>query len=193
MNLENIKKLRELTGAGIVEVKKALEEASGDEKKAIEILKIRGKEKADKKSERTAQEGIVASYIHSNNKVGAIIKLYCETDFVARNEEFQELAKDIAMHITAMNPKYVSPENVPSDLVEKEKEIWKAQMADEKKPETIQKKIMEGKEKKFREEISLLSQPFVKNPDVKIAELLAEKIAKTGENIQIGDFSRLEL
>ena len=193
MNLENIKKLRELTGAGIVEVKKALEEASGDEKKAVEILKIKGKEKANKKSERTVQEGVVASYIHSNSRVGAIVKLYCETDFVARNEEFQELARDIAMHITAMNPKYISPDNVPIELVEKEKEIWKAQMADEKKPEEIQKKIMEGKEKKLREEISLLSQPFVKNPDVKISELLAEKIAKTGENIQIGDFSRLEL
>lgn len=193
MNLENIKKLRELTGAGIVEVKKALEESAGDEKKAIEILKIKGKEKANKKSERTAQEGIVAAYIHSNSRVGAIIKLCCETDFVARNGEFQELARDIAMHITAMNPKYISPENVPAELVEKEMKIWKAQMADEKKPEEIQKKIMEGKEKKFREEISLLSQPFVKNPDIKISELLAEKVAKTGENIQIGDFSRLEL
>jgi elongation factor Ts len=193
MSLENIKKLRELTGAGIVDVKKALEEASGDEKKAIEILRIKGKEKANKKSERTAQEGTVVSYIHSNGRVGSIVKLCCETDFVARNEEFQALAKDIAMHITAMNPKYISPENVPAEIVEKEKEIWKAQMAQEKKPEEIQKKIMEGKEKKFREEISLLAQPFVKNPDIKISDLLAEKIAKTGENIQIGDFSRLEL
>jgi len=193
MSLENIKKLRELTGAGIVDVKKALEEAAGDEKKAIEILKIKGKEKANKKSERTAQEGAIVAYIHSNGKVGSIIKLCCETDFVARNEEFQELAKDIAMHITAMNPKYISPENVPGKLVEKEKEIWKAQMDKEKKPEEIQKKIMEGKEKKFREEISLLTQPFVKNQDVTIAELLSEKIAKTGENIRIEDFSRLEL
>jgi elongation factor Ts len=193
MNLENIKKLRELTGAGIVEVKKALEEASGDEKKAIEILKIKGKEKADKKSERTAQEGVVASYIHLNKKVGAIVKICCETDFVAMNEEFQELARDIAMHVTAMNPKYISPESVPSEIVEKEKKIWKAQMADDKKPEEIRKKIMEGKEKKFREEISLLAQPFVKNPDITISELLSEKIAKTGENIQIGGFSRLEL
>jgi elongation factor Ts len=193
MNLENIKKLRELTGAGIVEVKKALEEASGDEKKAVEILKIKGQEKANKKSERTAQEGVVASYIHLNKKVGAIVKLCCETDFVAMNEEFQELARDIAMHVTAMNPKYISPENVPLKIVEKEKEIWKAQMDGDKKPEEIRKKIMEGKEKKFREEISLFTQPFVKNPDITVAELLAEKIAKTGENIQIGGFSRLEL
>jgi elongation factor Ts len=193
MSLDKIKKIRELTGAGVVDVKKALEEADGDEAKAVEILKIKGKEKAVKKSERTAQEGVIASYIHSNKKVGAIVKLQCETDFVARNSEFQELAQDIAMHVTAMNPKFISPESVPTELVEKEKEIWKAQMATEKKPEEILKKIMEGKEKKFREEISLLSQPFVKNPDVTISELLAEKIAKTGENIQIGDFSRLEL
>jgi len=193
MNLENIKKLRELTGAGVVEVKKALEEASGDEKKAIEILKIKGQEKANKKSERTAQEGVVMSYVHTNNKVGSIVKLCCETDFVARNEEFQELARDIAMHIAAMNPKYVSPENVPLEMVEKEKEIWKAQMEGDKKPEEIRKKIMEGKEKKFREEISLLTQPFVKNPDITVLELLTEKIAKTGENIRIEGFSRLEL
>jgi elongation factor Ts len=193
MNLENIKKLRELTGAGIVEVKKALEEASGDEARAVEILKIKGKEKANKKSERTAQEGVVASYIHSNKKVGAIVKLCCETDFVAMNGEFQELARDIAMHVTAMNPKYVSPESVPLELVKKEKEIWKAQMEGDKKPEEIRKKIMEGKEEKFREEISLLSQPFVKNQDITVSELIAEKIAKTGENIRVEGFFRLEL
>jgi elongation factor Ts len=193
MSLGKIKKIREMTGAGVVEVKKALDEAGGNEARAVEILKIKGKEKAVKKSERTAQEGLVASYVHSNKKVGAIVKLQCETDFVARNSEFQELALDIAMHITAMNPKFISPESVPVELLEKEKEIWMAQMAAEKKPEEILKKIMEGKEKKFREEISLLSQPFVKNPDITIAELLAEKIAKTGENMQIGDFSRLEL
>jgi elongation factor Ts len=193
MSLDKIKKIRELTGAGVVEVKKALEEALGDEAKAVKILKIKGKEKAVKKSERTAQEGVVVSYVHSNKKVGAIVKLQCETDFVAMNSEFQELAQDIAMHVTAMNPKFISPDSVPAELVEKEREIWKAQMAAEKKPEEILKKIMEGKEKKFREESSLLSQSFVKNPDITISELLAEKIAKTGENIQIGDFSRLEL
>jgi elongation factor Ts len=191
--LNKIKNLREKTGAGIVEIKKALASASGDEKKAIEILRIRGQEKAMKKSERTAQEGVVASYIHSNKKVGAIVKLYCETDFVAMNGEFRELAQDIAMHITAMNPKFIRPDDVPEKLVEKEKKIWKAQLAGEKKPAEIMKKIIEGKEKKFREEISLVAQAFVKNPEITIEQLLSEKIAKIGENIRIGDFSRLEL
>lgn len=191
--LNKIKKLREKTGAGIVEVKKALTEANGDETKAVEILRKRGQEKAVKKSERTTQEGIVASYVHSNKKVGAIVKLYCETDFVARNEEFQKLGQDIAMHITAMNPKFIRPEDVSKDLIKKEKEIWEAQLEGEKKPKEIMNKILEGKEKKFREEISLLSQPFVKNPDITVEQLIAENIGKIGENIQIGDFSRLEL
>lgn len=191
--LDKIKKLREKTGAGIVEVKKALTEANGDETKAVEILRKRGQEKAVKKSERTTQEGIVASYVHSNKKVGAIVKLYCETDFVARNEEFQKLGQDIAMHITAMNPKFIRPEDVSKDLIKKEKEIWEAQLEGEKKPKEIMNKILEGKEKKFREEISLLSQPFVKNPDITVEQLIAENIGKIGENIQIGDFSRLEL
>jgi elongation factor Ts len=191
--LEQIKNLRERTGAGIVDVKKALEEADGDEAKAIELLRKRGNEKAMKKSDRIAGEGVIAAYVHSNNRVGAIVRLLCETDFVARNEDFKALAQDIAMHITASNPKYLKPEDVPQDLVEKEKEIWVAQLASEGKPAEIMAKIMEGKEKKFREEISLLTQPFVKNPDQTIGELITEMIGKIGENIQIGDFSRLEL
>lgn len=192
-NLEQIKKLRERTGAGIVEVKKALEEASGDETKAMELLRKRGQEKAIKKLDREAKEGVVASYIHSNNKVGSMLKLYCETDFVAKNEEFKSLAQDIAMHITAMAPQYLNPESVPAELVEKEKEFWMEEFKDGKKPEEIVAKILEGKEKKFREEISLLTQSFVKNPDQTIGELIAEKIGKIGENIQVGEFSRFEL
>lgn len=122
-----------------------------------------------------------------------MVKLYCETDFVARNEEFQQLAYDIAMHISAMNPKFLNPEDVTGDIIKKEKEIWDEQLKDEDKPKEILEKIMEGKEKKFREEISLLSQPFVKDPDVTIGELISEKIGKIGENIQIGDFVRYEL
>lgn len=193
MNLEQIKKIREKTGAGVVEVKKALDEAAGDETKAVEILRRKGQEKADKKSERTTQEGVVAAYVHSNNRLSAIVKLYCETDFVARNEEFKELAKDIAMHIAAMNPKYLHPEDMPQEIVEKEKEIWKEQLKSEGKKEEIIPKILEGKEKKFREEVSLLTQPFVKNPEQTIEALVKEKIGKIGENIQIGDFFRLEL
>ena len=191
--LEQIKNLRERTGAGIVEVKKALEEAGGDDQKAIEILRKRGQEKAMKKSDRVAGEGVVVSYIHSNGRVGAMVKLLCETDFVGRNEAFKALAQDIAMHVTAANPKYLKPEEVPAEIVEKEREIWTAQLAQENKPADIMQKILEGKEKKFREEISLLTQPFVKNPDQTIGALLTENISKIGENIQVGEFHRIEL
>lgn len=193
MSLEQIKKIREVTGAGMVDVKKALDEAKGDETKAIEILRKNGQAKALKKNDREAKEGVIGSYIHSNNKICAMVKLYCETDFVARNEEFKELAKDIAMHISAMNPKFLNPENVPAEAVEKEKEIWVEQLKSEGKSQEIMEKIMEGKEKKFREDISLLTQTFVKNPDLTIQELITEKIGKIGENIQVGEFSRFEL
>lgn len=193
MSMELIKKIRERTGAGIVVIKKALDEAQGNEEKAIEILRKEGQSKAVKKAEREAHEGIVASYVHSNNRVAALVKLYCETDFVARNSEFQELAKDIAMHIVAMAPKYVKPEEVTEEAVEKEKEIWRAQLAQEGKPQDMVEKIMAGKEKKFREESALLTQPFVKDPSMTIEELVVQKIGKIGENIQIGEFSRIEL
>lgn len=191
--LEQIKKIREVTGAGMVDVKKALDEAQGDEAKAIEILRKSGQAKALKKSDREAKEGIIGSYMHSNNKICAMVKLYCETDFVARNEEFKELAKDVAMHISAMNPKFLNSEDVPAEILEKEREIWAEQMKNEGKPQEIMDKIMEGKEKKFKEEISLLTQPFVKNPDVTVGELITEKIGKIGEKIQVGEFSRFEL
>ena len=191
--LDKIKKIREKTGAGVVNIKKALEEAKGSEEKAIEILKKQGHDKALKKADRDAGEGIVVSYVHSNNRVGALVKLFCETDFVARNEEFQELGKDIAMHVTAMSPKYLKPEDVTVEEVEKEKEIWKAQLKNEGKPENIMENIMEGKEKKFREEVSLLTQPFVKDPSMQVKDLIAEKIGKIGENIQLGEFVRFEL
>jgi len=192
-NLDQIKQIREKTGAGVVDIKKALDEAQGNEEKAIELLRKKGLEKAGKKAGRSAEEGIVASYIHNNGKVGAIIKLLCETDFVARNEEFKELANDIAMHITAMNPQFLKPEDVTEELVMKEKEIWQEQLKNEGKPENIWEKILEGKEKKFREELSLLSQAFVKDPEKKVEELIAEKMAKIGENIQVGNFFRIEL
>lgn len=191
--LEQIKKLREKTGAGVVDVKKAFEDAGGDEAKAVEFLRKRGQEKAGKKAGRSAGEGVVVSYIHSNRKVGAIVKLLCETDFVARNVEFQELAQDIAMHITAMNPKYLNPQDVPAEVLEKEKEIWMAQLAREGKPKNILAEIIKGKEKKLRDDLALLTQPFVKNPEVTVAELISEKIGKIGENIQVGGFYRMEL
>lgn len=192
-NLDQIKQIREKTGAGVVDIKKALDEAEGNEEKAIELLRKKGLEKAGKKAGRSAEEGIVASYIHNNGKVGAIIKLLCETDFVARNEEFKELANDIAMHITAMNPQFLSPEDVSEELIAKEKDIWTEQLKNEGKPENILEKIIEGKEKKFREESALLSQAFVKDPEKKVEELIAEKMAKIGENIQVGSFFRIEM
>jgi elongation factor Ts len=191
--LDKIKKIREKTGAGMVDIKKALVEADGNEEKAIELLRKSGQAKAVKKSERTAKEGVVASYIHSNKKVGVMLKLFCETDFVARNSDFQELAKDIAMHIAAMDPKFLKPEDVSSEIVDKEKEVWAEQLKKEGKPEAMIPKIMEGKEKKFREELALMAQPFVKNPDITVGELIAEKIGVIGENIQMGEFVRYEL
>lgn len=192
-NLEQVKKLREKTGAGVVDAKKALDEAMGDEHKAIDILRKRGQDKALKKSEREVREGVIGFYVHSNGKVASMVKLFCETDFVARNEEFRALAKDIAMHIVAMNPKYLKPEHVSDEEIAHEKEIWIEQLRTEKKPDAIIPSILSGKEKKFRSECSLYTQPFVKNTDVTIQDLLSEKISKIGENIQIGEFVRYEL
>ncbi|EKE20033.1 MAG: hypothetical protein ACD_8C00061G0002 [uncultured bacterium] len=189
---ELVKKIRERTGAGMVAIKKAVDEAGGDEEKAIEILRKQGDSKAAKKADRVTKEGVVVSYVHSN-KVGALVKLLCETDFVARNEEFVALAKDIAMHITAMSPKFIKPEDVPVELVEKEKEIWRALLETEKKPAEMIEKIMVGKEKKFREESALLTQAFVKNPEITINELIVSAIGKMGEKIEVGEISRIEL
>jgi elongation factor Ts len=191
--MEQVKMLREKTGAGVVDVKKALDEAGGDEAKAIILLRKRGQDKALKKSEREAHEGIVVSYVHSNNHIGVLVKLFCETDFVARNEEFRELGRDIAMHIAASAPQYVKPEEVPEALVEKERSIWSAQLAKENKPPEIMEKIMAGKEEKFRGENALLTQVFVKDGSKTVGELLTEKIHKIGENIQVGSFVRYEM
>lgn len=191
--MEQIKALREKTGAGIVDVKKALDEAKFDEAKAIELLRKRGQDKAMKKGDRETHEGIVVSYIHSNKRIGALLKLYCETDFVARNEEFQELGRDIAMHIAASAPLYVKPEEMALECVIKEQDIWRAQLAQEGKPAELVEKILVGKEEKFRNESALLTQPFVKDPTKTVGELLTEKIHKMGENIQVGSFVRYEM
>lgn len=190
---EHIKALREKTGAGVVEVKKALDEADGDETRAVEILRKRGQEKALKRGDREAHEGIIATYIHSNNRIGALVKLFCETDFVARNEEFRDLGRDIAMHVAALTPQYVKPTDVPEALVETERNLWRAQLMAEGKPAEMMDKIMLGKEEKFRRDISLLTQAFVKDPDKTVGELIAEKVHKIGENIQVGGFVRYEI
>ncbi|MBP9728252.1 MAG: elongation factor Ts [Candidatus Moranbacteria bacterium] len=191
--MEQVKALREKTGAGIVDVKKALDEAGFDDAKAIEILRKRGQDKAMKKGDRETHEGSIIAYVHSNGRIGALVKLYCETDFVARNEEFQAFGRDIAMHVAASAPLYLKPEDVSLEAVAKEQEIWRAQLVEEGKPADLVEKILVGKEEKFRNDNALLTQPFVKDPTKTVGELLTEKIHKMGENIQIGDFVRYEM
>lgn len=191
--LELIKKLREATGAGVVDVKKALDEAGGDEARAKGILRERGQAKALKRAEREVHEGVVASYVHSNRRVGAIVKLYCETDFVARNDEFKALAADIAMHVTAMNPTILKPEDMPEEVLESERKIWRKQLEGEGKKVEFFEKILAGKEKKFCEENALLTQAFVKDSNKTVAGLIAESVHKIGENIQVGSFVRFEI
>ncbi len=188
--LEQIKKLREQTGAGVVDVKKALDEAKGDEAKAIEILRKSGQAKAMKKADRDAHEGTIGMYVHSNQKMGAMVKILCETDFVARNDDFRTFANDIAMHITASAPQCVRPEDVDAAFIASEREIWQAQLVNEGKPVEIMEKIMAGKENKLRSESALLTQAFVKNPEKTVQDLLNELVSKIGEKIEIGEFAR---
>lgn len=192
-SIEAVKKLREKTGAGIVEVKKALEEAGGDEEGAIALLKKRGEAKALKRTDREAHEGVVTTYVHSNARVGVMLTLLCETDFVARNEDFKALGHDLAMHIAAMAPLYVTPEEVPAEVVAKERSIWEEQVKTEGKPAEIAERILAGKEKKFREDLALVSQSFVKDPSKTVGELITESIHKIGEKIQVGRFVRYEI
>ncbi len=188
---EQVKELREMTGAGVMDCKKILVETDGDMEKAVELLKKKGIAKAAKKADRIASEGLVEAYIHGG-KYGALVEVNSETDFVSKNEDFKKFVKDVAMHIVAANPKYVRREEVPASVVEEEKEILKAQALEEGKPEAIVEKIVEGRLNKFYEEICLLDQPFVKDPDKTVGELLVELIAKIGENIVIRRFVRFE-
>src|ERR1043166_8008996 len=187
-----IKALREKTGAGMMECKKALTEAGGNEERAIEVLRERGLASAKKKEGRVAAEGVVGSYIHMGGKVGVLVELNCETDFVARGEEFQQLVKDIAMHVAAAEPRYVSREEVPANVLDKEREIARAQAKNEpknaNKPDHVIEKIVEGRLNKFYEETVLLDQPFVKAPEKTVGELVTEKVSKTGERIAVRRF-----
>ncbi len=188
-----VKKLREETGVSIMECKEALEQALGDMEKAKLRLKSSCREKAAKKSAREAGEGVVTSYIHSNKKIGSLVEVRCETDFVAKNSEFQELAYDLAMHIAALDPRYISTDLVPERDRKEYESIVREELDQEKKPADIVEKIVEGKIRKHFEEISLLSQPFVKNPEIIVADLIKEKISKVGENIKVEKFSRFEI
>jgi elongation factor Ts len=192
-----VKSLREKTGAGMMDCKKALNEADSNEDRAIEILRERGLASAKKKEGRVASEGVVGSYIHMGGKVGVLVEVNCETDFVARGEEFQQLVKDIAMHIAAAEPRYVSRDEVSADVLDKEREIARAQAKNDpknaSKPEQVIDKIVEGRLNKFYEEFVLLDQPFIKEPAQTVGEMVTEKVAKTGEKITIRRFARYKM
>ncbi|MEK5237972.1 translation elongation factor Ts [Paenibacillus sp. FSL L8-0470] len=188
-----VKELRERTGAGMLDCKKALEEANNDITKAAELLREKGLSAAANKAGRIATEGTVESYIHAGGRIGVLVEINCETDFVGKTDSFKEFARDIAMQIAAANPLYVRREEVPAEAVEKEKEILKAQALNEGKPEKIVEKMVEGRISKFYEEYCLLEQSFVKDPDKTISQLLNEKISTIGENISIRRFVRFEL
>ena len=188
-----VKELRERTGIGMMECKKALEEAGGDADKAIEILRKKGYARAKDKAGRAACEGAVGSYIHTNSKIGVLVEVNCETDFVARDEEFKELVKNIAMHIAASAPLYVGPEDIPAEIVEKEKDIIREQLKDSKKPAEIIEKIVQGKLGKFYEEVCLLEQPYIKDDKHKVKDLVVQFIAKFKENTKVARFVRFQI
>ncbi len=188
-----VKDLRDKTGAGMMDCKKALAECGCDAEKAIAWLREKGLSKAQKRAGRATSEGVIGSYIHSTGKIGVLVEIKCETDFVARSERFQEFAKNVAMQIAAASPVCVSAEDVPAELLAKEKEIFKHQAMAEGKPEAIAEKIVEGRVKKFYKEICLLDQPFIKDDKVSIKDLMNELIGVIGENIQIGRFTRMAL
>lgn len=189
---EQVKELRELTGAGMMECKKVLAEVDGDKDKAIELLRERGVVKAAKKAGRIAAEGLVESYIHGDGRIGVLVEVNIETDFAAKNPEFREFVKDVAMQIAAARPEYVRREEVPADVIEKEKEIMKAQAIAEGKPEAVAEKIVAGRIDKYYSEVCLLEQDFVKDPDKTVQQVLTEKISNIGENITIRRFVRFE-
>jgi len=188
-----VKDLREKTGVAMMECKRALEESQGDFEKAIEFLRKKGAAVAQKKSARATQEGLIEAYIHMGGKIGVLLQLNCETDFVARTDDFKELAHEVAMQVAAANPLYVRREEVPQDVLEKEKAIYRAQAAATKKPENVIEKIVEGKLTKFYEEACLLEQSYIKDDALKIQDLITQKVAKLGENITVGRFSRFKV
>jgi len=190
---EMVKELRERTGAGMMDCKKALNETNGDMEKAIEYLREKGLAAAAKKAGRIAAEGVVESYIHGGGRIGVLVEVNCETDFVAKTPNFRELVKDIAMQIAASRPEYVSKDEVPQEIIEKEKTILRNQAINEGKPEKVVDKMVEGRIEKFYKEVCLLEQPFIKNPDITVNQLIVEKIAQIGENIRVRRFVRFEL
>lgn len=188
-----VKELRERTGAGMMDCKKALAECGGNMDKAIDFLREKGLAAAAKKASRVAAEGAVEAYIHGGGRIGVLVEINCETDFVAKTDEFRQFTKDIAMHIAAANPQYLNKEEVPKEVVEHEKEILRNQALNEGKPANIVDKMVVGRVEKYYKEVCLLEQAFVKNPDISVGQLVTEKVAKIGENISIRRFVRFQL
>ncbi len=193
ISAKEVKVLRDRTGAGMLECKKALEETGGDVEAAIDYLRTRGSAKAAKRAERSADQGTVGHYLHHGGRIGVLVELNCETDFVANTDEFRTLAREIAMHVAATSPIAVSEENVPSEVVERERQIYLEQVRAEGKPEKIQEKIIEGKLRKFFKESILLRQPFVRDPNRTVGELVTELSARTGEKIEVSRIARFEV
>lgn len=190
---EMVKVLREATNAGVLDCKKALTETNGDFDAAVEILRKKGLATAAKKASRDANEGLIGSYVHPGSKVASIVEVNCETDFVARTDEFQQMARDLAMHVTAARPLWVAREDVPADVIAKEREVYTEQMANSGKPVQVIERIVDGKLEKWFSEVCLLEQPFIKDPDINIKDLLTNRIASLGENIKVRRFCRFEI
>jgi len=188
-----VKELREKTGAGMMECKAALTEADGDQDKAFELLRKKGLASAAKRAGRATSNGVVGSYIHMGGKVGVLVEVNCETDFVARTDDFQTLVKELALHIAAADPRYVRREDVPADVLDKEKEIYRAQFADSGKPAPVVEKIVEGKLGSYYSQVVLVDQPSVRDPNVTVSQLIAQASAKTGENIAVSRFARFKV
>lgn len=193
VTLDLIKELRVTTGVSMMACKSALEETKGDMQKAIDLLRKKGMTKAAERAGRETKNGVIGSYVHSTGRIGVLVEVACETDFVAKNPDFVSLAHDLAMQVAASDPLVVSPSDVPAAAVEKESVVWQEQLKTEGKPEKIWPNILKGKEQKFREEKALLSQPFVKNPDTTIEKLIADAVLKLGENIQVRRFTRFSI
>ncbi len=193
VSAKEVKALRDRTGAGMMDCKRALQETDGEFETAVDLLRTKGAAKAAKRADKATNEGTVGHYLHHGARIGVLVELNCETDFVANTEEFRELARDLAMHVAATNPVSVRSEDLPEGVIQRERQIYLEQVKAEGKPESIQEKIIEGKMRKFFEESTLLKQPFVKNPDRTIEDLITEISSKTGEKIQVARFARLEV
>lgn len=193
ISAKDVKTLRDRTAAGMMDCKRALEEAEGDMEAAIDLLRSRGAAKAAKRADKAANEGTIGSYVHFGGRIAVLVEVNCETDFVANTDDFQALAKDLAMHVAAVNPLAVRAEDIPAEVVERERQVYLEQVRNEGKPEAIQEKIVEGKMRKYFEETTLLQQPFVKDPERTVEQLITETAARTGEKIEVARFVRFEV